>query len=424
MSLAAACTTPRSNEDADAGTSLADTSTSTGDASSTGPDLSTSSSGASDSSSGQDSSTGPAPGSTGPAPACGDGQQDPGEDCDDGNDQDDDACVADCLLAACGDGHVHVGHEACDDGNDLDDDACSNDCTLASCGDGEVQPGETCDDGNASNQDACPGTCQAAACGDGFVQLGVEACDDEVASAQCDADCSLPECGDKLVNSAAAEACDDGEETATCDADCSLPECGDGTLSLLAGEECDDGNLSDLDDCSSECKKLRRTIFVTSKLYTGKLGGIVGADKLCQQLAEDAGLPGIFYAWLSDSTTTPAARFVKSSVPYVLSSGIQVAKNWQDLSDGTLQHSIDTTETKGAAPIAAVGCGGGTKPTVWTNTLAAGTAWAVNGCDDWNATTGVARLGHAKATNFTWAKFCEGQAASCAWKAALYCVEQ
>ena len=57
-------------------------------------------------------------------------------------------------------------------------------------------------------------------------------------------------------------------------------------------------------------------------------------------------------------------------------------------------------------------------------TLAAGTAWQNDACGDWKSTTGVARLGHAKATNFTWAKFCEGQAASCAWKAAIYCVEQ
>ena len=422
MSLAAC--TPSPGTDADtSSTSL--TGSTTGAASSSSGDASTTTTGASDSASsdGEGSSTGPAASSTGPAPACGDGHLDPGEACDDGNDQDDDDCVA-CVLAVCGDGHLHAGQEACDDGNAVDDDGCSNACTLASCGDGQVQPGETCDDANPSDQDGCPSTCQLAACGDGFVQLGVETCDDAGPSPTCDADCSAAACGDLLINVAAGEACDDGEATATCDEDCSLPECGDGVLSPLAGEECDDGNLSDLDDCSSECTKLRRTIFVTSKLYTGKLGGIAGADAICQQLAEDAGLPGIYYAWLSDSTTHPDDRFLKSSVPYVLASGTQVAKDYKDLTDGTIQHAIDTTESKGAAPIAAVGCGGGTKPTVWTNTLAAGTAWGVNGCDDWNATGGVARLGHAKATNFTWAKFCEGQAASCAWKAALYCVEQ
>ena len=38
--------------------------------------------------------------------------------------------------------------EACDDGNEVDEDDCSNACTLPICGDGIVQPGEECDDPN------------------------------------------------------------------------------------------------------------------------------------------------------------------------------------------------------------------------------------------------------------------------------------
>ena len=38
--------------------------------------------------------------------------------------------------------------------------------------------GEECDDGNGSNTDACLNACVAARCGDSFVQLTVEACDD------------------------------------------------------------------------------------------------------------------------------------------------------------------------------------------------------------------------------------------------------
>ncbi len=360
---------------------------------------------------------------TGAGPVCGDGVPDPGEACDDGDADDSDECLQGCVLAACGDGKVQVGVEACDDGDDDDADECSNTCLLAACGDGKLGAGEACDDGNLSDVDACLSTCQQASCGDGFVRSGVEACDDGGASADCNLDCSVAACGDHITNNAAGEDCDEGEMTAECDADCTLAECGDSTLSPLAGEQCDDGNLSDNDDCSSECKKLARTIFVTSALYTGNLGGLAGADLKCQMLAEQAGLPGGFYAWLSDGAIAPSNRFVKSTVPYVLSTGIVVAKNWTDLTDGTLQHAIDTTESKGAAPIPAAGCAAG-KPTVWTNTLEKGTPWNLNGCDGWTKTTGAARQGHAKATNFTWTKFCEGQAASCAWKAALYCVEQ
>jgi cysteine-rich repeat protein len=59
--------------------------------------------------------------------ACGDGFKQPGEECDDGNDVDTDACTSACTEATCGDGFKQPG-EGCDDGNDVDDDACSNSC--------------------------------------------------------------------------------------------------------------------------------------------------------------------------------------------------------------------------------------------------------------------------------------------------------
>ncbi len=48
---------------------------------------------------------------------CGDGVLvDGAEECDDGNDDDTDACVG-CKLATCGDDVTHSGVEECDDGN-------------------------------------------------------------------------------------------------------------------------------------------------------------------------------------------------------------------------------------------------------------------------------------------------------------------
>jgi cysteine-rich repeat protein len=63
--------------------------------------------------------------------------------------------------AECGNGVVEPG-EACDDGNAIDDDGCTNACTLPACGDGIVQAdaGEVCDDGNTLAGDACTSTCQ------------------------------------------------------------------------------------------------------------------------------------------------------------------------------------------------------------------------------------------------------------------------
>jgi cysteine-rich repeat protein len=80
---------------------------------------------------------------------CGDGLVHLGvEQCDDGDADDNDACLTTCVKATCGDGLVHLGVEECDDGNDDDADTCVDGCKDASCGDGFVQPGEACDDGN------------------------------------------------------------------------------------------------------------------------------------------------------------------------------------------------------------------------------------------------------------------------------------
>ena len=46
------------------------------------------------------------------------------------------------------------GYEQCDDGNTDDDDGCLSNCVSATCGDGFVGPDEECDDGNEDNDDA------------------------------------------------------------------------------------------------------------------------------------------------------------------------------------------------------------------------------------------------------------------------------
>ncbi len=99
---------------------------------------------------------------------CGDSivQSGAGEECDDGNTINTDACTNTCKNARCGDGIVGPG-EACDDGNTINTDACTNSCQLARCGDGIVGPGEACDDGNTNNTDACSNTCVLTTSGTG-----------------------------------------------------------------------------------------------------------------------------------------------------------------------------------------------------------------------------------------------------------------
>lgn len=101
-----------------------------------------------------------------PGPVCGNGELEPGEMCDDGNDVDDDSCNNDCRRNGyCGDGTVD-GDEVCDDGNNRSGDGCRSDCMSdETCGNGvlDVAAGEVCD-----GSDGCSDTCDAvASCGDG-----------------------------------------------------------------------------------------------------------------------------------------------------------------------------------------------------------------------------------------------------------------
>ncbi len=70
---------------------------------------------------------------------CGNGATDPGEECDDGNLSDADACNNLCgLTNGCGDGNIDAG-EACDDDNVVSGDGCSAACAVdIGCGAGET----------------------------------------------------------------------------------------------------------------------------------------------------------------------------------------------------------------------------------------------------------------------------------------------
>jgi cysteine-rich repeat protein len=194
-----------------------------------------------------------------PMPFCGDGVLDPGEGCDDGAANADDAeCTTQCQTASCGDGLVLAGVEGCDDGAaNADDGACTLGCAVATCGDMLVQAGvEDCDDGNADDTDACLGTCKAAGCGDGIVGPG-EACDDgnQEEDDDCTNSCAPPNCGDGKLQAGQGEECDDGNmvETDACLVTCVAAKCGDGVVQAGV-EECDDANLDEADQCTATCK--------------------------------------------------------------------------------------------------------------------------------------------------------------------------
>ena len=226
-------------------------------------------------------------------PQCGDGVQDPGEECDDGNAAGCDGCSPTCRLERCGDGTTCAAQgEDCDDGNLAGCDGCSAGCRTERCGDGATcaSQGEQCDDGNTSPCDGCSAGCRTERCGDGTTCASQgEQCDDGNVTAcdGCSATCHTERCGDGVVCAGQGEQCDPpasqggspdcgptcrnisgcgdgqtgpGEEcddgnAVGCDGctACHVDRCGDGTQCAAAGEDCDDGNTTACDGCSATC---------------------------------------------------------------------------------------------------------------------------------------------------------------------------
>ena len=144
---------------------------------------------------------------------CGDMNVDLGEECDDGNEDNSDACTNECLAAYCGDSWVYEGVEACDDGNEVDTDECTSTCDLAICGDAIVYEGiEACDDGNDDNTDECTDLCAAPACDDGIMS-GQES----------DVDCGGPDCDGCPIDGACVESSDCADSQCI-DNTCQVPE--------------------------------------------------------------------------------------------------------------------------------------------------------------------------------------------------------
>lgn len=112
--------------------------------------------------------------------------------------------------------------------------------------------------------------------------------------------------------------------------------------------------------------------FSTSTTYTGNLGGVTGADSKCQARANAAGLGGTYTAWISQSATTePRDRGLSAcasagagSAEWRETDGTTVTvNNWADLTDGSIDNSINRNENGSAD------CG---STYVWTCTTSGG----------------------------------------------------
>lgn len=86
-------------------------------------------------------------------------------------------------------------------------------------------------------------------------------------------------------------------------------------------------------------------VFVTTSAHQGNLGGLDGADEICNKRAREGGMSGFYKAWLSSAAGgSPASRFTRNSGPYVLKNGTRIANSWTDLTDGSLLAPINIME--------------------------------------------------------------------------------
>lgn len=145
----------------------------------------------------------------------------------------------------------------------------------------------------------------------------------------------------------------------------------------------------------------------------GNLGGLTGADAICQGLADGVGLGGTFQAWLGDSSDSPSTRSSQAG-PYLRTDGSIAADDWVDLTDGSLDLPISLDENG----IARTG-------SAWSNIAAVG-AVPESGtahCSDWTSgTAGGGRRGSVTATDATWTEI--GSGVLCDVPSRLYCIEQ
>lgn len=159
-----------------------------------------------------------------------------------------------------------------------------------------------------------------------------------------------------------------------------------------------------------------KLVFVSSSTYTGQgVASASHADDLCQQEATLAGLTGQYKAWLSDLTTSPAARFTKSG-HYRLTDPARtlLALSYAELVSTGPRARIQFTTN-----------GNYSGNAMWTGTYANGTPTATN-CANWTSsspvvygTAGTVILTKGRPSDWT-----DAQSLPCGAALSLYCFEQ
>jgi hypothetical protein len=157
-----------------------------------------------------------------------------------------------------------------------------------------------------------------------------------------------------------------------------------------------------------------KLVFVSSTTVAANAGSAVAFDSVCQTFADARSFPGTWKAWVSDANSSPSTRFAHSIFPYRLLDGSTIANDWNDLTDGTLAHSIDVLDDGSRA---------GTPLQVWTGTTPAGGLASLT-CSGWTqaSMSFIADFGMTDHTDSGWSdwqlQYCNAPGMH------VYCFEQ
>ena len=141
-----------------------------------------------------------------------------------------------------------------------------------------------------------------------------------------------------------------------------------------------------------------------AELNSGIGNGLAGADAKCQRDASEAGLPGVYKAWLSAQDMHAADRLTHSLVPYMRPDFTVVANNWIEFASDTHRAGI-TLDAAGNVAASSFGL----PVMAWTATTPTGASNvefdpAQRSCNNWttNGNGFNGNFGHPAATDASW----------------------
>jgi hypothetical protein len=194
----------------------------------------------------------------------------------------------------------------------------------------------------------------------------------------------------------------------------------DGAFSA-PGSENFDGNLSATGSWSLIGLELKRSgtkpafqeVFATTTVYSGNMGGILNADKECQNLAIAESFSGYWKALLPSADVAVRDRaFVFGPIRNI--NGDTVASSYSTFWSNSHSAALNFTQTGGTPP----------EDRTWTGFHGNG-ATNTNGiCNGWTSTGSVSNRGDNRDTDQEWAVFNNDLNRACNNVYPIFCISQ